>query len=448
MAISKHIERKRIAVVTIGGTPFMQGERLKPGEVKLPPLSTPSKQRTPVQLPLFGYSPEETENSIEINHHGLFNIDSSQIRTRRLNELGQKLAELSNDKTVDAVIVVSGTDKMHRIVTRMAHHVHDLKKPVVFTGAQIKSSQQGSDFPSNYRHAVRAAYDLSEHGINQVVLCFGLGKPNLGAEIYHSLNALKHRAERLDAFNHEDKRLVGTVKLDTGIALTHLGQHLARRETKRKPPGKTTFTRFHDDLLDVVEVPETKSIKRLFISRKARVISARGSGKGHLVAKALRAIAERAHGRPVIITTEAGAHVDLASYAPGADALQKGMLPSGGLIPISAEIRAEYLAHHMREIKRYAEQHCPPETTPVEFQRRLFAALYLSGAEFKGKNTKEKHEAALGIKIPNHEVLINKTIQEALIQVHNDIKNLTPTTKRKLRRYDIAQQKRRGPGAI
>lgn len=428
------IKKKRIAVVTIGGTIFMTGAPLAPGQIKLPSLRSPvGRSRTPFppvrgdfELQPFGRAVPLEE--FEVQHHPLYNLDSSEIRIKQLNQLGEKLAELSNNPDIDAVVVLSGTDKMHKLVTRMAHHLHGLKKPVLFTGAERPLGKRGSNAQRNYEQAMRAAYDLSKARLNQVLLLFGKRprtntrrKPPTVGEIYHPLNALKAHATRDDLFHHSYKRVLGTVTWRRGTRLTTLGTQLARQA--RSSLQTTIFTPVEEDKLDIVEIPETRSLGRFGkINKNAKVIALRGEGKGNVIRQALRQLAKRAKGRPVIVTTEAGAHVDLTAYEPGRVALRKGMLPSGGLIPVTAEIRAEYLAHRMAEIEQYAESHKPSNTTTEEFKRKLFAALYLSGARFVGRDTKKKHEAELGIKIPKNDVVINASIQEALAKAHAAVK--------------------------
>src|SRR3989338_1801298 len=119
-------QRKRIAVVTIGGTMFMTGESLKPGEIALPPLRQAiSMQEAIARAERKGevdisklrelreiYGQPIDPKDIEIVHVPLFNVDSSKIRTWHLNKLGKKIAELSNDGSIDGIVVASGTDKM------------------------------------------------------------------------------------------------------------------------------------------------------------------------------------------------------------------------------------------------------------------------------------------------------------------------------------------------
>ncbi|MDP3742280.1 MAG: asparaginase domain-containing protein [Candidatus Micrarchaeota archaeon] len=434
MAEMQEMKKKRIAVVTIGGTIFMSGAPLAPGEIKLPTLRAPAgRSRTPFppahgdfELQPFGRSISLEE--IRTEHHPLYNLDSSEIRIKELNQLGEKLAELSNNGDIDAIVVLSGTDKMHKLVTRMAHHLHGLKKPVLFTGAERPLGKRGSNAQRNYEQAIRAACDLSKAKLNQVLLLFGKRpptnskrKPPSVGEIYHPLNALKAHATRDDLFHHSYKRVLGTVTWRRGTRLTPLGTQITRQA--RSSLQATVFTPVKEDLLDVVEIPETKSLGKFGkINQKAQVIALRAEGKGNVIRQALRQLAKRANGRPVIITTEAGAHVDLTAYEPGKAALRKGMLPSGGLIPVTAEIRAEYLAHQMDEINQYVEQHKPRNATPEEFKRKLFAALYLSGAKFTGRDTKKKHEVELGVKITKNDIIINSSIQEALAKAHTAIK--------------------------
>ncbi len=449
---TRETRTKRIAVVTIGGTVFMTGAPLKPGEVKLPNLRSFSKQSSLSD----GFSPER----VQIAHHHLFNIDSARIRTGRLNKLGRKLAQLSNDKRIDAIVVLSGTDKMHRIVTRLAHHLHDLGKPVVFTGAQIELTKQGSDAKRNYEHAIRTAWFLSHAKYNQVVLSFGRNTVDEGAEVHHALNVLKFKPDELDAFDHPNKRVIARVKYDQEVKLTRQGKKLfgpkllkdllrnghgsikPPRPDRRKKP-RATFDTIKEDLIDMIDASETKSLKKIRVRNDSEVIILHASGKGNVNQPILQKIAKRAGNRPVIVTTEAGADVNLAAYEPGRDALAHGMLPSGGLIPISAQIRAEYLAHHMAAIKQYASQNCPRESDRNDFERKLFAGLYLSGAQFRGKITQKKHEEALGITIPKHDLLINRSIQSAIRLAHNEIFKKPPTqTSSKPKRYEMSPQNR------
>ncbi len=446
--------KKRIAVITIGGTFFMKGKTLKPSEVQLPPLRAlkPPEITSHRFETLEKFQPEQ----VEIEHHPLFNIDSSEIRTEHLNDLGEKITELSNNSTVDGIVVLSGTDKMHAIVTRMAHHLHNLKKPVIFTGAQVQISQQGSDARLNYEQAVRAAYDLSKGKLRSVLLCFGLGGKKFGGELYHPLNALKAQSEKLAAFDHPYKRVVGTVTYEGGVKTTALGKkmlhvkerwvkryglgtmELARRLPGRKQERETEFTPVREGLMEEVKLSETKAINRIYIDKAARVIKLEGTGKGNVYRDALEKVAKLARGRPVIVTTEAGAYVDLTAYEPGLIALQKGMLPSGGLISTSAGIRAEYMAHQLPEIIDYSHKHPKGEITQEEFQRKLFAALYLSGAKFHGREAKQRHEKALGIQIAKSDLLINTKIEDALEIAARTLFKPTPRgkTKKKQSKYE------------
>ncbi len=438
------IQRKKIAVVTIGGTMFMHGETLSPGEVQLPTLE-PRKTfqgrietQKPRQLELF---PSRVKipldrvfaEEVEVQHEHLFNIDSSQVRAYHLDRLASKIAHLSRDPSINGIVVVSGTDKMHRIATRMAHHLHNLNTPVVFTGASTPIMRPGSDARRNYEQAIRAAIDLGKTGINQVVLSFGRGKRELGSEVHHTLNALKANTEQ-DLFNHQFKRVVATVTPDKGTQLTDIGRELGikAREARQKRRGKykpllhTTFTPVKKDLLEIVEIPETKSIQKIRISPSAKAIVIRAAGKGHVPKRAITLIERLSTGRPVVITSEAGADVNLASYIAGREALQRGMLPSGGLITPSAEIRLEYLAHKMNEITAFAKSQCPRSQNSDAYKARLVAALFLSGAKFRGKNTRKKHEQALKTVIPKHDVIINRTIEAALIRAKHAVEKFKP----------------------
>lgn len=177
---------------------------------------------------------------------------------------------------------------------------------------------------------------------------------------------------------------------------------------------RTTFTPVVEGLAQKIEAGETLPVENIKVGRKAKVVILQASGDGNARPEVLEEAMRQANGRPVIVTTEAGAYVNLTSYEPGRLALTRGAVPSGGLIPVSAEIRAEYLASRMHEIREYAEKHAPNGVDRQAFVRRLFATLYLSGAKFKRKGTKEEHSKALGIPILGNELLVNKPLEKAL----------------------------------
>jgi L-asparaginase len=101
------------------------------------------------------------------------------------------------DPDVDGVVVAHGTDVMEEVAF-LTDLMIDVRKPVVFTGAQRAAGQARFDGPRNLRDAVRAAASPALEGLGVVVAFAG--------RLIPARQAFKAHTSALRAFRARDDR--------------------------------------------------------------------------------------------------------------------------------------------------------------------------------------------------------------------------------------------------
>jgi len=131
-----------------------------------------------------------------------------------------EVLERLRDRAADhdaGVVVTHGTDTM----AESAYYVdlvRDWDVPVVFTGAQRRPDQPGSDGPANILAAVSVAEEPAVRSAGGVYVC-------VNGEVHAALDAVKAHTWRPDAFESPGKGPVGTVAPDGFERYRELGSH-------------------------------------------------------------------------------------------------------------------------------------------------------------------------------------------------------------------------------
>lgn len=415
--------RKKVVIIHTGGTIFMRetGRGREVGEVVLPRDSE-------------GNISDHIDYSV-IDLFGGGGIDSSKMTLKHSRKLAEKIVELQNDDSVDGIVVTHGTDTMAETAMELSYALKNLKKAVVLTGAQIPVSEKHSDGP---RNLFRSIY-LAAHAphLKKVVICFGYRKgyqaktppnvaevlkptgkmpPNL---VIDARNAEKSSIARQDAFLHPDSRVLGHVSVKGGVNV---------KANVPQPTGPTHLD-FKFSTWARRKTVERHSTK---VPIFATALTVEGYGAGNLPDTVLNALRRRVRFFPIVVASQARGKVDLTAYAAGRPALEAGVLPSGGLSPVTASKRMAYLTAHRGEIRRFAR------ANRVD-ARKLLTTLFLSDGEFSSKEIKQKHAEALGLPILPGDLLVQIPFQRALKTAAREIHRfnkppISPTETPKRRR--------------
>ncbi len=122
-----------------------------------------------------------------IDYKQILNLDSSNISPKHWQIIATSLAE--NYESYDGFVITHGTDTMAYSAAALSWMVSGCKKPVVFTGAQLPITAEGTDAKNNVYNAFLAATSQAQG------VCLAFGK-----FIIHGLYAKKMYSENFDGF--------------------------------------------------------------------------------------------------------------------------------------------------------------------------------------------------------------------------------------------------------
>lgn len=120
-------------------------------------------------------------------------------------KVAKRLQELATDDSVDGIVVTHGTNTMSETAYFM-NLVVNIRKPVIFVGAQRPWSGMSGDGPLNFYNAVRVAAtpEAAEMGVIQV----------MNQSIHPSRDVTKTSAYRMDTFKSIDLGMIGVADPD------------------------------------------------------------------------------------------------------------------------------------------------------------------------------------------------------------------------------------------
>lgn len=134
-----------------------------------------------------------------IDYKQILNLDSSNIAPKHWQIIANALAE--NYDNYDGFVITHGTDTMAYSAAALSWMVQGCKKPVVFTGAQLPITAQGTDAKANVYNAFLVA-------ISQVQgICLTFGK-----FVIHGLRAKKMCSENFDGFYSINRQPMATIE--------------------------------------------------------------------------------------------------------------------------------------------------------------------------------------------------------------------------------------------
>lgn len=104
------------------------------------------------------------KREFSIRTQTIINIDSTNMQPKHWEEIAKRIVDQYED--YDGFVVAHGTDTMSYTASAVSFALHDLGKPVVFTGAQVPPDIIGSDAMANLIHAFQvASMDFAEVAI-------------------------------------------------------------------------------------------------------------------------------------------------------------------------------------------------------------------------------------------------------------------------------------------
>lgn len=142
------------------------------------------------------------ENNISIDYVEKKPIDSANADLKFYLKLAKLLRELAEDH--DSLVVIQGTDTMEFSASAISFLCRDIKKPIVFTGAQLPISYNNSDGQDNIQDAIIWSITQGVAGVN-------IG---FGGRLLKGINSRKFSTIKFAAFANFSTGFLGEVQKD------------------------------------------------------------------------------------------------------------------------------------------------------------------------------------------------------------------------------------------
>lgn len=134
----------------------------------------------------------------QVNLLSIMNVDSTNMTPDRMQRIARTIYKYYQD--FDGFVVSHGTDTMAYSASLVAYMLHNLSKPVVFTGSQLPLEAEYTDAKENLKTAVhyasfgQAGVWIAFHGkIMNALRCKKLYSKNLDA--FHSIPAFSQQRD-------------------------------------------------------------------------------------------------------------------------------------------------------------------------------------------------------------------------------------------------------------
>lgn len=152
----------------------------------------------------------ELEAYGDVDVEQIAQVPSFEMDTETLERIGQRVAELDADGSVDAIVITHGTDTMEETAYYLDAALQP-ETPVFLTGAQRRPDEVSPDGPSNLLTSFRAAAAFHDRDCEGVFVAFN-------EEIHAARGATKIHTSKLETFSSVSKGPVATMAHD-GIAI-------------------------------------------------------------------------------------------------------------------------------------------------------------------------------------------------------------------------------------
>lgn len=263
----------------------------------------------------------------------LANIDSTNIEPKFWTTLAKKIKE--NINKYDGFVITHGTDTMAYTASAISFALHNIDKPIVFTGSQ----KPITDIPS----------DASNNLINAVIVAskFKTGASIVfGPKILRANRSTKVSESTLDAFDSPMVSPLGIISLEPLITSSYLP----------KIKKTSSFNMTFDPNIAVIKIIPGLSHKNLnyIINKDFHGLILEGFGPGNIPKTLLPFLGKaKDQNLPVIILSQCIKGVArMQLYKVGKDALKAGAIPGEDMTIEAASTKLMWLLSQTQDINK------------------------------------------------------------------------------------------------
>jgi len=211
---------------------------------------------------------------------------SFEMDAATLERVGDRVAALDDDPSVDAVVLTHGTDTLEETAFYLDAAVSP-STPVFLTGAQRRPDELSPDGPANLRTAFQAASEFTERDCGGAFVAFD-------EEVHAARYATKAHTSKLGAFESPGVGPVAVVE--------HDAVHVVR-EPRSETPTIPATSLAHDVYMVNSGTAVSGDVLAAALDRDPDGVVVEGTGLGNVTAGLGGAIAEAAERVPVVVTS-------------------------------------------------------------------------------------------------------------------------------------------------
>lgn len=253
----------------------------------------------------------------------------------------------------EGVIITHGTDTMHYSSAALSFMLPDLKKPVIFTGAQRSSDRGSADSALNLICSAHAA----KSDIAGVSICMH-GEPNDSyCLLIRGTKARKFHATMRNAFRPVNDYPLAKIWSDGKIEETN--ENIVPRTKSKVTPD----TKYEPRMALLKAHPDSNpKVVDFLVNKECKGIVLEGTGLGHVPTQArmswipsIKAAVER--DVPVVVTTQTiygrinpNVYSNLRTLYHEA-----GAIPAGDMLTETAFVKLGWVLGHTKDIKKVRE---------------------------------------------------------------------------------------------
>jgi len=272
----------------------------------------------------------ELREMANISARVLFSIFSENMNIEHWQALARAVSEEIKNGA-DAILIPHGTDTMGYTAAALSFMLGNVKKPIVFVGAQRSSDRPSSDASSNLTAAVRFCVNGKRAGV------FVLMHDTLGDDsfaVHLGTRVRKMHTSRRDAFKSINVPPVAHIDNAGKIEFICEEQKVGENDQKiRTDMERSTI------LLQYYPGMDPSLFESIVMKSKGIVIS--GSGLGHVNENMVPLIKKACdNGSVVVITSQClNGRTNLNVYNTGRDMISAGAISVMDMLPETAYVK-------------------------------------------------------------------------------------------------------------
>ena len=281
----------------------------------------------------------DLSQKFEIEAIDIRNIDSTEANEIHWIEIANLAYKIILRKDIDGIVITHGTDTMSFTAAALSFAIHNLGKPIIFTGSQRSLDESKTDAEFNLINSI----NLASSNLSGVYICFG-GLIILGTR------AAKTRSSSYQAFESINYPYISPFLLRSPFLLTDINQSTVQFDYT--PPlrnnnlSPTLHSHFAEKIfyMDMFPIDNLNLFIDFLVKNNYMGLLIKGYGLGNIPIELINRLSQSGANLPVVLSTQTRYEgVSIHSYALGKYAQDSGIISAKDMLPETAYVKFKWL---------------------------------------------------------------------------------------------------------